>query len=112
MEFEKSFRSALQTSEFKSLNGYILRLLNLLKSGDCFLNTLLPMMLDEGYSVDQISTSIDYLKDRHYITVEEKKEVRSVADLLDSFAPRVKVRLTADGIDLLQGVTHSESVEV
>lgn len=73
MEFEKSFRSALQTSEFKSLNGYILRLLNLLKSGDCFLNTLLPMMLDEGYSVDQISTSIDYLKDRHYITVEEKK---------------------------------------
>lgn len=112
MEFEKSFRSALQTSEFKSLNGYILRLLNLLKSGDCFLNTLLPMMLDEGYSVDQISTSIDYLKGRHYITVEEKKGVRSVADLLDSFAPRVKVRLTADGIDLLQGVTHSESVEV
>ena len=112
MEFEKSFRSALQTSEFKSLHGYILRLLNLLKSGDCFLNTLLPMMLDEGYSVDQISTSIDYLKDRHYITVEEKKGVRSVADLLDSFAPRVKVRLTADGIDLLQGVTHSESVEV
>ena len=112
MAFEKSFRSALQTGEFKALNGYILRILNLLKSGDCFLNSLLPMLHDEGYAIDQIGTSVDYLKDRHYITVEEKKGVRSVDDLLDSFAPRVKVRLTADGIDLLQGVTHSDSVEV
>lgn len=104
--------SIYRVMDYIDLRARILRLLNLLKSGDCFLNTLLPMMLDEGYSVDQISTSIGYLKDRHYITVEEKKGVRSVADLLDSFAPRVKVRLTADGIDLLQGVTHSESVEV
>lgn len=109
---EQEALKAIQRGAFVSLNGAIMRLLNMIVKSESSINSVYTMF-KEQYSASDIQKSVSFLHDCGYIAVDASKAVDSCVEAIQRGTFNViKVKITQKGTRLLEGFVDDECVEV
>lgn len=92
----------------KAIRGYIIRSLAKGNNNTLLCRQLTNIMSDDGVVISpDISKYLDYLKEKGYIEFTNKKVTSYTAYLNDA-----TIRLTAKGVDLVEGTIEDAGVDL
>lgn len=110
---EREVKQALARADFADLNGQIMRICNLLKPSERSLNAVYTLCKNDGeYSDRQIQQSAAYLCAAGYLHIDHPKGADYLEDLSAGAFGKVKVEVTAKGMQLLMDVQQDPCVEI
>lgn len=110
---EKEILHATERADFAYLNGAIMRICNLLKPSQRNLNAVYMLCKNDGeYNDQQIQQSFTYLCDAGYIRIDHPKGTDYIEELSSGAFGKVKMKVTAKGMQLLMDALQDPCVEI
>lgn len=108
---EKDILQASERADFTNLNGWIMRMCNILKPSERTLNAVYTLCKCD-YSVKRIERSLEYLCDSGYLKIDHPNGVACLSEYEAGESGNVKIRIPAKGMQLLMGAIRDVCVEI